>query len=36
VATARDPKQAVPVAGTFEGSPDDFLGLTVEVEVTTE
>jgi transglutaminase-like putative cysteine protease len=34
VAVARDPSQAVPVSGTFEGEPGDFLGLEVEVTVT--
>jgi transglutaminase-like putative cysteine protease len=33
VAVARDPRQAVPVAGTFFGAPDDFLGLEVAVTV---
>lgn len=36
VAVARDPSQAVPVSGTFEGEPDDFLGLEVEVTVTAQ
>ena len=33
VAVARDIKQAVPVSGSFIGSPDDFLGMAVEVTV---
>jgi len=33
VAVARDIGQAVPVAGDFIGTPDDFLGMTVEVTV---
>lgn len=33
VAVARDPSQAIPVAGTYFGAPDDFLDLSVEVEV---
>jgi transglutaminase-like putative cysteine protease len=33
VATTRDASQAVPVGGTFEGGPGDFLGLEVKVEV---
>ena len=34
VGVARDPKQAIPLAGTFIGAPDDYLGLEVEVQVT--
>jgi transglutaminase-like putative cysteine protease len=34
VAVTRDPSQAVPVSGTFEGGPGDFLGLEVQVDVT--
>ena len=34
VGVARDPKQAVPLAGTFIGGADDYLGLEVEVQVT--
>ena len=33
VAVARDPRQAVPVAGTFFGARDDFLDLHVDVQV---
>ncbi len=33
VAVARDPRQAVPVHGTFFGARDDFLGLHVDVQV---
>ena len=33
VAVARDIKQAVPVSGSFIGASDDFLGMTVEVQV---
>jgi transglutaminase-like putative cysteine protease len=33
VAVARDIKQAVPVAGSYAGNADDFLGMTVEVSV---
>ena len=36
VAVARDPRQAVPVSGTWTGFPSDTLGMTVEVEVTAE
>ncbi len=33
VAVARDIRQAVPVSGSFIGTPDDFLGMAVEVTV---
>jgi transglutaminase-like putative cysteine protease len=33
VAVVRDPRQAVPVSGTWTGFPSDQLGMTVEVEV---
>ena len=33
VAVARDIKQAVPVSGSYIGTPDDFLDMTVEVTV---
>jgi transglutaminase-like putative cysteine protease len=33
VAVVRDPRQAVPVSGTWTGFPSDSLGMTVEVEV---
>jgi len=36
VAVVRDPRQAVPVSGTWTGFPSDHLGMTVEVEVTAE
>jgi transglutaminase-like putative cysteine protease len=36
VAVVRDPRQAVPVSGTWTGFPSDALGMTVEVEVTDE
>jgi hypothetical protein len=36
VAVVRDPRQAVPVSGTWTGFPSDALGMTVEVEVTVE
>jgi transglutaminase-like putative cysteine protease len=36
VAVARDPRQAVPVSGTWTGFPSDHLGMTVEVEVSAE
>ena len=34
VAVVRDPRQAVPVSGTWTGFPSDSLSMTVEVEVT--
>ncbi len=34
VAVARDPRQAVPLSGTWTGFPADCLGMTVEVTVT--
>ena len=36
VAVARDPRQAVPISGSWTGFPSDHLGMTVEVEVTEE
>lgn len=36
VAVARDPAQAVPLTGTFFGDAEDELGMSVEVQVTTE
>jgi transglutaminase-like putative cysteine protease len=33
VAVARDIRQAMPVTGSFNGAPDDFLGMSVEVQV---
>ena len=34
IAVARDPRQAVPLSGTWMGEPSDFEGMTVEVNVT--
>ena len=34
VAVARDPTQAVPLSGSWTGAPADFLGMTVDVQVT--
>ena len=34
VAVARDPSQAMPLSGTYAGSPDDELGMKVQVNVT--
>jgi transglutaminase-like putative cysteine protease len=36
VAVVRDPRQAVPVAGTWTGFPSDFIDMTVDVAVTPE
>ncbi len=36
VAVVRDPSQAVPVRGVYTGSAKDFLGMSVEVNVTRE
>jgi hypothetical protein len=36
VAVARDPRQAVPLHGTWAGLPADYLGMDVEVEVHAE
>ena len=36
VAVTRDPTQAVPLAGSFTGKPDDFLGMAVSVTVTAD
>lgn len=36
VATARDPRQALPLHGTWAGLPHDYLGMDVEVEVSVE
>ena len=32
--TPRDPSQAIPISGTFAGTSADFIGITVEVVVT--
>jgi transglutaminase-like putative cysteine protease len=36
VAVARDIRQAMPVAGSFNGAPDAFAGMSVEVRVTAQ
>ena len=36
VAVARDPAQAAPLSGSFNGRPGDFLGLSVVVTVTAD
>jgi transglutaminase-like putative cysteine protease len=33
VAVTRDPRQAIPLAGTWFGKPEECLGMTVEVAV---
>lgn len=34
IAVARDPSQAIPLQGTYEGAPDDYSGMEVSVTVT--
>ena len=36
VGVARDPAQAKPLSGSFIGAREDYIGMTVEVKVTTE
>jgi transglutaminase-like putative cysteine protease len=36
VAVVRDPRQAVPLSGSWTGNPSDLLGMTVEVSVTSD
>jgi transglutaminase-like putative cysteine protease len=36
VAVARDPRQAVPLFGTYSGARADYKGMTIQVNVTTE
>ncbi len=36
VAVVRDPRQAIPISGTWTGFLSDHLGMTIEVEVTAE
>jgi hypothetical protein len=33
IAVARDPRQAIPLSGTWTGSPADSIGMDVEVNV---
>ena len=33
IAVAREPRQAVPVSGSFAGEPEDFLSMYVDVQV---
>lgn len=35
VAVARDPRQAIPLSGSYDGSADDYLDMSVQVNVTT-
>ena len=35
VAVARDPRQAIPLHGSYDGRASDALGMTVQVNVTT-
>jgi transglutaminase-like putative cysteine protease len=34
IGVARDPKQAIPLSGSFTGAPADYLGMEVDVQVT--
>jgi len=36
VAVVRDPAQAVPLSGSFEGRPEDYMGMDVNIDVTVE
>jgi transglutaminase-like putative cysteine protease len=36
VAVVRDPRQAIPLHGTYMGSPSDYIGMQVEVAVTSD
>ena len=36
VAVTRDPSQAIPIVGSYSGTPEDFLGMSVEVSVTAQ
>ena len=36
VAVARDPRQAIPLSGTFQGTADDFVDMEVKVEISSE
>ncbi|MGA1804133.1 transglutaminase family protein [Rhizobium sp. HT1-10] len=36
VAVARDPRQAIPLTGSYDGEADDYEDMTVQVNVTTE
>jgi transglutaminase-like putative cysteine protease len=34
VAVTRDPSQASPISGSYDGEPEDYLGMTIDVTVT--
>lgn len=36
IAVARDPRQAIPLSGSYNGSADDYLDMSIQVNVTTE
>jgi len=36
IAVARDPRQAIPLSGSYDGAADDFLDMTIQVNVTTD
>ena len=36
VAVARDPRQAIPLSGTWDGEAEDYLGMDVSVQVEVE
>ena len=36
VAVAREPRQAIPLSGSYDGTAADFESLSVQVNVTTE
>lgn len=36
IAVARDPRQAIPLSGSYDGAAEDFLDMTIQVNVTTE
>ncbi len=36
VAVARDPRQAIPLTGSYDGDASDYDGMSVQVNVTTE
>jgi len=36
VAVARDPRQAIPLHGSYLGSPDAFAGMEVHIDVVSE
>lgn len=36
IAVARDPRQAIPLSGSYDGTADDYLDMSVQVNVTTE